>query len=98
MTRRPLALASWRMAMTVREGLAFLGEFQALTCDLCPHLDMVICPPYTALWPLAQKLRQSGIQLGGQNVSSSSDPARAREISAMLLVDVGCERVMLGHW
>ena len=98
MTRKPLVLASWKMAITVGEGLAFLSEFQALACDLCPHLDVVICPPYTALWPLAQKLRESSIQLGGQNVSSSGDPARTGEISAMLLVDAGCQRVLLGHW
>jgi len=98
MTRKPLAIASWKMAMTVAEGLAFIRDFQELACDLLDAVDVVICPPYTALWPLAQALRASNIQLGGQNIAPSNDPARTGEISAALLADVGCRWVMLGHW
>jgi len=59
---------------------------------------VVICPPFTALWPVAQALHGTRIQLGGQNIAPTSDPARTGEISAALLADVGCRWVMLGHW
>lgn len=84
--------------MTVAEGLAFVQEFQAIACDLLEVVDVLICPPFTALWPLAQVLRQSKIHLGGQNIAPSNDPARTGEVSATLLADAGCRWVMLGHW
>ena len=97
-TRKPLALSNWKMAMTVTEALAFVQEFQALAGDLPDVMDVVICPPFTALWPIAQALRESRLQLGGQNIAPSADLARTGEISAALLADVGCRWVMLGHW
>lgn len=98
MARRPLALSNWKMAMTVAESLAFVRAFDALAGELLNRIDVVICPPYTALWPVAQALRESRLQLGGQNVAPSAELARTGEISAALLADVGCRWVMLGHW
>jgi len=98
MTRKPLALSNWKMAMPTVESLAFVRDLEALAGDLLDEVDVVICPPYTALWPVAQALRGSRIQLGGQNIAPTADPARTGEISAALLADVGCRWVMLGHW
>ena len=98
MTRTPLALANWKMAMTVAEGLAFARDLQRLAGDLLAHVDVVICPAYTALWPIAQALGGSRLQLGGQNIAPADDLARTGEISAAQLADVGCRWVMLGHW
>jgi triosephosphate isomerase len=98
MIRKPLALSNWKMAMTVAESLAFVRDFEAIAGDLLDEVDVVICPPFTALWPLAQALRGSRIQLGGQNIAPTADLARTGEISAALLADAGCLWVMLGHW
>ena len=98
MTRRSLALANWKMAMTIAESLAFVRDFEAIAGDLLDEVDVVICPPFTALWPVAQALRGSRIQLSGQNIAPTADLARTGGISAALLADVGCRWVMLGHW
>jgi len=47
------------MAMTVAESLAFVRDFEAIAGDLLDRVDVVICPPFTALWPVAQALRGS---------------------------------------
>lgn len=98
--RKPLAVANWKMAMTVGEGLTFLQEFQAAIGELARAVDIVICPPYTALYPMAQALEDASapISLGAQDVHWASDPAFTGEISARLLADVGCQWVLLGHW
>ena len=106
MIRKPLALSNWKMAMTVAESLAFVRDFEAIAGGLLDEVDVVICPPFTALWPVAQALRGSPsagsgrgrVQLGGQNIAPTADLARTGEISAALLADVGCRWVMLGHW
>ena len=98
--RKPFALANWKMSVTIAEGLAFLRALQAAIADLGDAVDVVICPPYTALYPLAQALEDMSapISLGAQDVHWASDPAYTGEISAPLLADVGCRWVMLGHW
>jgi triosephosphate isomerase len=104
--RKRLALSNWKMAMTVGESLDFVRDFEAIAGDLLDEVDVVICPPFTALWSVAQALRdspsagsgRSRIQLGGQNIAPTADLARTGGISAALLADVGCDWVMLGHW
>jgi len=98
MAHKPLALSNWKMAMTVAESLAFVRDFEAIAGDLLDEVDVVICPPFTALWPVSQALRGSRIQLGGQNIAPTDSQARTGEVSAALLADVGCQWVMLGHW
>lgn len=100
MRRRPLALANWKMAMTVAEGLAFVRDLRKALGEAAQAVDVVICPPYTALYPLAQALKDVPlpISLGAQDVHWADEPAFTGEVSAPLLADVGCEWVMLGHW
>lgn len=98
MPRKPLAIANWKMAMTVAEGLTFVRDFQGMAGGLLDTIEVVICPPFTTLWPLAQELRTGRLHLGGQNIAATTDIARTGEISAALLADAGCRWVMLGHW
>lgn len=98
MTRKPLAVAMWKMAMTVAESRAFIRDFYALAGDLLDAVDVVVFPPFTALWPVAQVLPDARLQIGGQNIASSTDPAHTGQISAALLADAGCRWAFLGHW
>jgi len=104
MLRKPLALANWKMTMTIADSLTFVRDSQAQLGELPAKLDLVVCPPYTALWPVAQELQYLHsrygytLHLGGQNCAATSDIARTGEISAELLADAGCRWVMLGHW
>jgi len=98
MTRKPMALANWKMSMTVAESLAFVRDLRTLAGDLLDEVDVIICPPYTALAPVAQALEGSPIQLGGQDIAATTDPARTGQVSAALLTGAGCRWVMLGHW
>nr|HID14595.1 triosephosphate isomerase [Anaerolineae bacterium] len=96
--RKPLAVANWKMAMTIAESLAFVHEFRAAVGDLAQAVDIVLCPPYTALHAVAQVLIHTPIGLGAQNLCAAPGKAHTGEISASLLADAGCEWVLLGHW
>lgn len=84
--------------MTVAEGRAFLRAFAAQAFDLLDRVQVVICPPCTAIWPLAQTMPDPRIELGAQNLAATTDPAHTGEISATLLAEAGCRWAMLGHW
>jgi triosephosphate isomerase len=58
---------------------------------------MVLCPPYTALYPLSETLAGSGIDLGAQDVSAAPGESHTGAISPRLLASIGCKWVMLGH-
>lgn len=96
--RKPFAIANWKMAMTISESLAFVRKFRAALGDLAHAVDVVLCPPYTALYAVAQTLAGGPIKLGAQNLCAAPGEAHTGEISAPLLADVGCEWVLLGHW
>jgi triosephosphate isomerase len=98
MSRKPLALANWKMAMTIHESVAFARRFRAAVGDLAHKVDIALCPPYTALQATARALANSPITLGAQNLCAAPGPAHTGEISALLLADAGCEWVMLNHW
>jgi triosephosphate isomerase len=97
-TRKPFALANWKMAMTLSQSLTFVQEFRTALGDTAQVVDVVICPPYTALHPVAEALAGTPIALGAQNLYAAPGLAHTGEISAALLADVGCEWVMLNHW
>lgn len=96
--RKPFALANWKMAMTVSETLGYSRFFQKAAGELPSLLDIVLCPPFTAIHALSQALKDTPIQVGAQNMSAAPGNAHTGEISAPLLVEAGCTWVILGHW
>jgi triosephosphate isomerase len=86
------------MAMTIPESRNFVEAFRENMGDLARDMDVVLCPPFTALYPVAQALGDSSIQLGAQTLSAATGTAHTGEISARLLADAGCQWVLAGHW
>jgi triosephosphate isomerase len=95
--RKPFAVANWKMAMTVAESLAFVREFCLAVGSLVQSVDIILCPPYTALYALSQALADSSIELGAQDVSAAPGESHTGAISPRLLADAGCTWVMVGH-
>lgn len=60
-------------------------------------VDVVICPPFPDLVPVNGILSESNIKLGGQNLYWEDEGAFTGEISARMLVDAGCQYVIIGH-
>jgi triosephosphate isomerase len=96
--RRPFALANWKMAMTIEEGRRFVGRFLEQIGNLADSADIVLCPPYTALYALSLAIGRQSLELGAQNLWAGSGTAHTGEVSARLLMDAGCRWVILGHW
>lgn len=60
-------------------------------------VEVLVCPPFPYLAPVADALKGSSVMLGAQNVSEHASGAFTGETSADMLVDVGCEYVIVGH-
>jgi triosephosphate isomerase len=91
-------MANWKMEMTIVESLAYLRRFQEQAGRLTTQVQVILCPPYTSLYPMAQALGASPIELGVQTVSAAAGGARTGEVSAQLVADAGARWALLGHW
>lgn len=60
-------------------------------------LDIVLCPPFTALSDVAEVINETGIKLGGQDLYWADEGAFTGEVSGKMLKDVGCSYVIIGH-
>lgn len=92
----PLVVGNWKMQKTVKEAIAF--------CDLLQERlkgagekNVALAPPFTALYPLAERLKGGGISLAAQNVCDKEEGAYTGEVSARMLCDAGCRYVIVGH-
>jgi len=62
-----------------------------------PNVDIVICPPFTALESVAAAIDGSLIKLGAQNMHFEDSGAFTGEISAPMLRALFATHVILGH-
>ena len=60
-------------------------------------IDVIFCPPFTALAEVSEVIADSGIQLGAQDVHWQDEGAFTGEVSCGMLKDAGCEFVIVGH-
>jgi triosephosphate isomerase len=59
--------------------------------------DIVVCPPFTSIQAVADSLKDSNIEIGGQNIHWEIEGAFTGEISATMLMSAGCNWVIIGH-
>lgn len=61
------------------------------------EIDMVVCPPFTALAQASKQIISSNIRLGAQNMSQHVSGAYTGEISSVMLKEFSVRYVILGH-
>lgn len=96
MSRRPLMVGNWKMHKTVAESLDLVKKLKEALPVLSDR-DVLICPPFTALWAVREVLEGTPIFLGAQNMSENLSGAFTGEVSPLMLQDTGCSYVILGH-
>jgi triosephosphate isomerase len=94
--RKLIIAGNWKMNKTAAEALALV---KGLKLDLAnvKEVDVVVCPPFTALAFVAKEVLESSIRLGAQNMSEHNDGAFTGEIAAGMLKEFSVRYVILGH-
>ena len=62
-----------------------------------PRAKAVVCPPFPYIPMVQQALFDSYIALGGQDCHASESGAFTGNVAANMLVEMGCNYVILGH-
>ena len=94
--RVPFVAANWKMHMT-REPAERLARGVVQELAEVRGVDVVICPPATALDVVGRVLKGTPLWLGAQTMHEADQGAYTGEISAPMLLELGCKCVILGH-
>ena len=84
------------MYKTLREGQELVIALRRELYQI-EDIDIVVCPPYTLLAYLADALETSNILIGAQDVYWQDEGAFTGEVSPVMLKDIGCKFVIIGH-
>ena len=94
--RKPIVAGNWKMNKTCAEARALVDALKGELGNL-QGVDVVLCPPATALQAVVGATTGTSMDVGAQNMHWEKSGAFTGELSAQMVVEVGCHYVILGH-
>jgi triosephosphate isomerase (TIM) len=94
--RKKLIAANWKMYKTPDQTRDFFREFLPLVAGH-DRDEIAICPPFLCLSAAVEATRGSNVSIGGQDMFWEKEGAYTGEISAAMLLAVGCTHIIIGH-
>jgi len=94
--RRPLVAGNWKLHHGLRASEE-LARAVAAGVGGRGAVEVVVAPVFTALHAVHGVLAGTGVGVAGQDLHWDDQGAFTGEVSAPLLVDVGCSHVIIGH-
>jgi triosephosphate isomerase len=98
--RRPIVAANWKMHKTHLEAIRDVQKLSyLLDRDDAERVEVVICPPFTALRAVQTLIESDRLSfgLGAQNVHWEDRGAYTGEVSSPMLAALKCAYVIVGH-
>ena len=96
MSRRPLIAGNWKMNLSLNEAITLAKDISVGIIDI-EDRDVLIAPPFPFLYPISRVIEKSKLYLGAQNMHWEEKGAFTGEVSGLMLKDVGCTHVIIGH-
>lgn len=98
MSRKLLIAGNWKMNGLVAEGTNLAkGVAEAVKKAGKVECEFLVCPPFTLLSNVKKALRGAKVNLGAQDCHFAEKGAHTGDISPVMLKDIGCQYVILGH-
>ena len=94
--RKKIIAGNWKMNKTVEEAIELANQIKRDLAD-CTEVDVVLCPPFTALKSVSDTVEGSLINVGSQNMGAEDAGAYTGEISHGMLKELFVRYVILGH-
>ncbi|OGP93124.1 MAG: triose-phosphate isomerase [Deltaproteobacteria bacterium RBG_16_48_10] len=96
MTRLPFMAGNWKMNKTVGEAVELIRQLKVSISGV-EGIEVAVAPPFTALYAVHKELEDSSIGLAAQNLYWEEKGAYTGEISPLMLKELGCQYVIIGH-
>ena len=94
--RIPLIAGNWKLNKTVGEAVDFVENLRDEVAAV-EDKEIIVCPPFTAIYQVALFLQGSNIGVGSQNCFWKESGAYTGQVSPKMLLDAGCTYVIIGH-
>jgi triosephosphate isomerase len=94
--RKLIIAGNWKMNKTVAEALDLVNGLKR-ELGTVKEVDIVVCPPYTALESVSKAIIDSNLRLGAQNMSAHNVGAFTGEVASVMLKEFSVRYVILGH-
>ena len=94
--RKLIVAGNWKMNKTVAEALSLVADLKIELSNI-KEVDIVVCPPFTALSEVSKQVLSTNLRLGAQNMSENNYGAHTGEIAAGMLKEFSVRYVILGH-
>jgi triosephosphate isomerase len=96
--RKPIIAGNWKMYKTAAEALALVNSLKTELVDVSEaDVDVVVCPPFTALYAVGTLLQGSTIKVGSQNIHWEKEGAFTGEVAASMLKELSVTYAIVGH-
>ncbi len=95
--RTPLIVGNWKMYMTRPEARELVHGLKERLSGQRIEAQVVVAPPYTSLNDVAEALKGTDWHLAAQDAHWEEEGAYTGEVSPVMLREVGCTFVILGH-
>ena len=97
MARKMLIAGNWKMNGLTADSVALASEIKAAVRSKKRTCEFLVCPPFTMLSTVKKALRGVRVALGAQDCHFNEKGAHTGDISPLMLTDLGCSYVILGH-
>jgi len=94
--RKKIVAGNWKMNMTTAEAETLVTALKGELANF-REVEVVVCPPYTALSTVSELVQGTHLDLGAQNMHWEKGGAYTGEISAGMLRELYCHFVIVGH-
>ncbi|MCP4395236.1 MAG: triose-phosphate isomerase [Alphaproteobacteria bacterium] len=96
--RRTLIAGNWKMNGLTTDGVALAQKLSRMAGSTKEfNCDILICPPATLISNIKHIIIDTDIMIGGQDCHAEQKGAHTGDISAVMLKDIKCEYVIVGH-
>ena len=94
--RKKLIAGNWKMNKTTADAVTLVQELIA-EIGRQTEVDVLVCPPFTALDAVGRALEGSTLKAGAQNMHPEANGAFTGKVSASMLRALFVTHVILGH-
>jgi triosephosphate isomerase (TIM) len=91
-----IVAGNWKMHNTIGESIALAKAIRE-ELDGLKNGEVVVAPPFTALYSVGKVIFGSSVSLAAQNMYCEDKGAFTGEVAPGMLIDIGCKYVILGH-
>jgi len=96
MMRKPIVAGNWKMHNTVQESIE-LAKYIKDGIAGTEKTEIVLAPPFTALYSVSAVIKDTKISLASQNIFYEDKGAYTGEVAPGMIKDAGCTYAIIGH-